>query len=144
MRKIKFIMMFGALVLFVILYLASHRGQHVAHVTRDAQRGYEIRLDTSELSFGGPCNFPTMPHRIQGADWIYTRTTNGVVRADQLSLSHGKDPFYRWTQEALRGTITFTGGQMKVEFQVPNFDQQGTLVRYERYQHNGDSRLASQ
>jgi hypothetical protein len=59
-------------------------------------------------------------------------------------LSHGKDPFYRWTQEALRGTITFTGGQMKVEFQVPNFDQQGTLVRYERYQHNGDSRLASQ
>ena len=33
---------------------------------------------------------------------------------------------------------------MKVQLQVPNFDQKDNIVGYDRYQPNGDWRLESQ
>jgi hypothetical protein len=144
MRNVKSIMITGALVLIGVTVIVLRREQAVAHVARDAQGRYEIRLDTCELSFGGPCNFPTVPHRIQDADWIYTKTTNGVVQSDHLGLSHGKDPDDRWAQEALRGTVTFSAGHMKIAFEVPMFDENDNIVGYQQYEHNGDWRLEGQ
>jgi hypothetical protein len=133
--------------IFLVLLLAGcgdgFKRSPVAHIVSDQQHGYEIELDYSYRSFGGPCNFPLKPQTISESDWVFTQTTNGVVSADQLTLWHGKSPKdeYGWSQQALRGSLTFTNGYIHVAFQVPDYRDDDSIRHHDPYNLNGDYKL---
>lgn len=132
---------------FLVLLLAGcgddFRRSPVAHVLPDPQRGYVIQLDYSYRSFGGPCNFPQKPRTITESDWVFTKMTNGEVSADRLTLWHGKSPndAYGWAQKALLGSITFSNGTMHIDFQVPEYRDDDSIRRHDKYRLNGDYKL---
>ena len=119
---------------------ATHRASSVAVVERDPKGQYEIRLRAVEWCAGGPCTLPQWPHRVYESDWIYTDTTNRLVPADLLTLSHGDEQF-RWPQENLRGSVTFSSGHMRVSFQMPYYRDDGSVKYYKQYELNGDYSL---
>src|ERR1700744_2363149 len=93
-------------VILLVLLLAgcSHfERSSVAYVFPDPKHGFVIRIDYSYRSFGGPCNFPTKPKTVSETDWIFMKTTNGIVSADHLTLWMGKSPDdeYGWAVKAL-------------------------------------------
>jgi hypothetical protein len=114
----------------------------VALVSRDPRHGYEIRLDCSYRSFGGPCNLTFPPQRVSESHWIYTDKVDGEISTNHLILTYerGKTE-YPWPQEALRGTVKFSNGHMRVALQTPIFRQDDSIARYEAYKLNGDYKL---
>ena len=120
---------------------SEHRSSSVARATRQASGKYEIRLDTIEWSLGGPDNL-TKPHKIAGSHWIYADTTQGVVTATNLILTYeqGKTE-YPWSQSALRGSVTFSEGQLHVALERPVYVDGISVDHYEQYPLNGDYRL---
>jgi len=132
--------------IFLVLLLVgcgeSLKRSPIAHASRDPQHGYEIQLDCSYSSMGGPCNFPQMPHRVSESHWIYTDRIEGQVSTNHLILTYerGKTE-YPWPQEALRGTVTFTNGYMHVDLQTPIFADGTNVSSYVPYRLNGDYKL---
>jgi len=92
--------------IFLSLFLAgcgnALKRNSVAHISPDLRHGYEIELSCSYRSFGGPCNFPQLPHRISESHWLYTDRIEGEVSTNHLILTYerGKTE-YPWAQEAL-------------------------------------------
>ncbi len=120
---------------------SERRSSSVAHAARESSGGYEIRLDATEWSLGGPCNITT-PHKIAESHWIYTDTIQGTVAATNLVLTYerGKTE-YPWPQSALRGSVTFSDGWLHVALERPVYVDGVSVDHYDRYPLNGDYKL---
>ncbi|HSU53527.1 MAG TPA: hypothetical protein VLT36_05680 [Candidatus Dormibacteraeota bacterium] len=102
----------------------------VVRVSRDPKHGYEIELDCSYRSFGGPCNFPQMPHRISESHWIYTDRIEGEVSTNHLILTYERGKTEPpWPQEALQGRIRFANNYLHVDLQLPYFADGTNITR---------------
>jgi hypothetical protein len=134
-------------VLFLLLVglfadCGMHRESSVAHVSKDSQGLWKIRLDATEWVAGGPCNISLPPSRIHLSHWIYTSTLYGEVPANQLFLTY-YDQGTNFPQSALRGKVTFSGGKMNVSLRCPIYADNG-IARYESYALNGRYKLQVQ
>jgi hypothetical protein len=120
---------------------AERRSSSVAYVSRQPSGKYEIRLDATQWSLGGPCNL-TAPHKIPESHWIYTDTVQGIVPATNLVLTYerGKTEF-PWPQSDLRGSITFSDGQLHIGFERPVCVDGVSVDHYERYPLNGSYKV---
>ncbi|MDB6021794.1 MAG: hypothetical protein JWQ04_1651 [Pedosphaera sp.] len=133
--------------LFLVLLLAgcgdNLKRSSVAHVSSDKNHGFVIQVDFAYRSFGGPCNFPQKPQTISESNWIFTKTTNGVVSADQLILWHGRSPDdeYGWAAQALLGSMTFSNGHIYIDFQEPVYGDNDSILHHDPYRMNGDYKL---
>jgi len=116
----------------------------IAHITRNPQGRYEIKLGSVEWVAGGPCNFPQMPHRSFGVYWIYTDSTNGFVTADRVTLASGSDwDTFRATydKEPLHGSLLFTNGTVRVSLLRPAYPDGVHLKYYRKFDLNGTYKL---
>jgi hypothetical protein len=118
-----------------------HPASSMAVVTRDSQNRYEIRLDATGWSGGGPCNISFVPRRYYESHWIYTTTIEGKLSTNQFILTRqrGKTE-YPWDEKA-SGTVTFTNGRMHVALGLPYFRDDGNVSHYVPYKLNGDYSL---
>lgn len=115
----------------------------VALISPDSQHGYTIQLDYSYLSYGGPCNLTLKSQKISESDWLFVGITNGGVSAEHLTLWHGKSPNdeFGWAVSNLVGSITFSNGSMHIDFQVPVYGDNDSILRHDPYRMNGDYKL---
>jgi hypothetical protein len=95
---------------------------------------------------GGPCNFPEFPHAIDESHWLYTSTLDGEVSASNLILTYARwKTEYPWPQQALRGSVVFRDGKMRVALQCPRYDKAGESIdHYAPYELNGTYTLKFQ
>jgi hypothetical protein len=128
-------------VIWLLTGCSTHRASSMAVVTRDSQNRYEIRLDATGWSAGGPCNISFVPRRFYESHWIYTTAIEGKVSTNQFILTRerGKTE-YPWDEKA-SGTITFANGHMHVALGLPYFRDDGTVSHYVPYKLNGDYKV---
>lgn len=118
----------------------EHRSSSIAHVTRDAQGRYEVKLDYVTWVAGGPCNFPQLRHRAFGCYWIYTDSTNGLVPADRVTLAWGNDhDSFRAVAEGepIHGSLLFSNGTVQVSLLRPAYPDGVHLKYYRKFFLNG-------
>jgi hypothetical protein len=124
----------------VLAGCSTHRASSIAWAVRNPKGGYVIQLTEVGWCAGGPCNFPQWPHREYGTQRISTETLEGVIPAEQLTLSYG-DPPYGWSQTKLQGSVTFSDGHMSVALRVPVWADDGSIRHYVRYPLTGTYKL---
>ena len=110
----------------------------IARLRTSAEHKFEIELRANVPSYGGPCSVTCIPTWIEESHWIYTNDLAGTVGADRIVLTYERGKLkYPWPQEALRGTLTFTDLELRVDLQVPYFRQDSTISHYTPYRYNG-------
>jgi hypothetical protein len=115
----------------------------VAHYTRNDSGQYEIRLDYTHWSNGGgPCNtLQLLPGKVDATDWIYTRSIDGEVPADQLILTGAqgmtRDP------TPVSGSVTFAQNKMRVALQYLPLKNPSPSDPHGAYELNGEYDLQS-
>ena len=93
----------------------------IAHVARDSQRRYEIRVDATYWTQGrGPCRLPCLiPAHIATTSWLYTDTIEGRVPASRIILTDERgETEYPVPVQRLRGEILFSHGHMHVALEL--------------------------
>ena len=125
----------------VILLVSLTSGRHVekrAIVSKIADGRFEIALNYSAWSFGGPCTFSVIPKYYRASEWLYVNSLSGELPANNIILTYerGKteDP---WPQSALHGAISIDKNVLKVNLQTPNYKDGVNIDHYDSYVLNG-------
>jgi hypothetical protein len=111
----------------------------VAHFTNDDTGRYEIRLDYTYWSWGvgGPCNcLDLFPEKVDMTDWIYTRSIDGQIPANQLIVAGAQGMTSLPTP--VSGSVTFVSGRMHVALEHLPSTNPSASDPLGAYELNGD------
>ena len=123
-----------------IVCILAGCGERVESVTILNYKGprYEIVLDYSELSAGGPCTGPQLPSRYQSKYYLYVDKIEGTLASSEVILTHEKDGINEpWPQSNLKGAVNFSDGVITINLLVPHYRQDSTIEKYVEFRYNG-------
>jgi hypothetical protein len=117
-----------------------------AYAQRSSNGTYEIQLQYSITSSGGPCfnkdSFKTWTSHT--TNWFYVKELVGIVTADRLTVTTDagkRDWPYAMTN--LHGTVSFTNGTMMVRLEQPDVDAKGNeMSTFVPYYLNGTYQIS--
>jgi hypothetical protein len=110
----------------------------VAYSQKLADGAYEIELPYTERTWGGPCNFTFTSTTGHASDWLYVRSTEGELNADQITATaYRGERGYPSAMQGLRGMVSFSKDQMTVQLEQPAYPDGVHMQGYVPYFLNG-------
>jgi hypothetical protein len=103
----------------------------IAYAQKLPDGTYEIDLRSSVTSSGGPCGLSFKSWTSHDTNWLYVKSIEGVLPADQIVLKGGvkeNDGDYTYPIGGLKGTVSFTNATMIIQLDQPKIDHQGNVT----------------
>lgn len=116
----------------------------VAYAQKLGDGTYEVQLRYSVRTYGGPCNLSFTPTTSLDTNWLYLKSVEGVLNANQVIVTteNGKRD-YPYATKDMRGTISFDKSQMTVQLEHPSYPDGVHMQGYMPYSLNGTYKMSA-